>query len=546
MEYLKYENIIVAYFSAEIGINKDMKTYAGGLGVLAGDILKAAVDLKYPMCGVTLLYKKGFFKQEINLHNEQVEIEDKWDYESFLEDTKKEVKVNIDNRDVYIKIWCYWLKGLDFKIPIFFLDTDLEKNNEEDRNITKQLYLGDRLKQELVLGVGGARALDELGIYPKKFHMNEGHSSFLTLRLYKKFGRIEGFNDEVVKKRCVFTTHTPIPAGHDKFSYKEFYKFLEGEEKDLIPWHLQKLAGEDMLNTTKLAMSFSNYINAVSRKHQQVTKSMFPKFENKIDYITNGVHLRTWTSESFSKVFDKLGNWNLNPEVLLNINNIPKNELIDAKKKNKKNLVEFLNENNIVGTRFKEDILTVGFARRFISYKNAEMIFEDLERLKGIGKKVQIVFSGKSHMKDSSGKRIITRILEYAEMLKDYITIGFIENYNMEVAKLLVSGVDIWLNTPIPPNEASGTSGMKASVNGTINVSTIDGWIIESFERGFGGFPISKSDDFYNLIEYKLIPMYYFDYENSWVNEMRLSIKNGSYFNTIRVLKEYIKKGYEK
>ncbi len=536
---IKPEEIKVAYFSAEFGINDEIKTYAGGLGILAGDIIKSAADLGFPMCGVTLLYKKGFFKQVINEKNEQEELEDYWDYQTLLEDTNKKVIVNIEKRDVAIKIWIYWVKGEKIEIPIIFLDTDLPENNTEDREITSRLYIGDRLKQEIILGIGGIRALEKLGIYPKKYHMNEGHSSFLTLELYRKIGKEKGYNDDNVKELCVFTTHTPIPAGHDKFTYSDFHRMLDGEAPDLIPWHIQKLAGEGMLNTTRLAMSLSGYINAVSKKHQKVTKNMFPEFN--IDYITNGVHLGTWVSEPFQELYNQLGNWKEDPSILTNIHNLENKKIIEAKKRAKRSLFEYLQS---LGISLDENVLTIGFARRFIYYKNAELIFQELDRLRRIRSKIQLIYAGKSHMKDLSGKRIITRILETASLLKDIVKVVFIENYCIEVAKKLVSGCDVWLNTPIPPNEASGTSGMKATANGTLHYSSIDGWAPESFEKGNGGFPISNVDSFYDLLEYKIIPLYYHNYKTGWIEEMKESIRNGSYFNTHRVLKEYIEKAY--
>jgi len=543
---MDFKNIKVAYFSAEIAIKDGMKTYAGGLGVLAGGILKSTADLGYEMCGVTLLYKKGFFKQIIDNKNEQEELSDYWDYKSYLIDLNKKVKVNIDGRDVYIKIWVYEHKGIKGVVPVFFLDTDVEENNVNDRSITAQLYVGDRLKQEIVLGIGGFRALEALGIEPKKYHMNEGHSSFLTLMIYKKFGKLEGYSDDVVKKRAVFTTHTPIPAGHDKFPYDLFYKMLRGEEPDIIPWHLKTLAGNDILNTTRLAMSLSGYINAVSKKHQEVTKKMFPEFADRIDYITNGIHVPTWISQPFDNLYNKyLGDWKLKPEVFLKADSIPNNELINAKESLKSKLIDYVNKNSVTEVNFKKDILTIVFARRFISYKNAEMIFEDLERLKSFGDKIQIVFAGKSHMKDTFSKKIITRILEYSYILRDYIQIAFLKDYSKPIAKILVHGSDIWLNTPIPPNEASGTSGMKATVNAGIHFSTLDGWALESFEKGFGGYPISNSKSLYDLLEYKIIPMFY-NNKDEWISEMKASIVNGSYFNNMRALKDYIAKAYEK
>lgn len=541
---MDYSKIKVAYFSAEIGISNEIKTYSGGLGILAGDIIKSMADLEFDFCAVTLLYKFGFFKQKIE-DNKQIELEDKWDYEKYLKDTEKSVVVNIKGELIKIKIWRYDYVGISgFKVPIFFLDTHLEENPDWAKDLTNRLYQGDRLAQEIILGIGGLRALNELGINPKKYHMNEGHSAFLTLELYKLNGYNLGWDDKYTREKCVFTTHTPIPAGHDKFEYEKVYEYLKGE-KDIIPFHIKKAAGEDLLNTTKLAMYFSSYINAVSKKHRDVTQKMFPNFE--IDFITNGVHLKSWIAKDFQNLYDiYFSGWDYDNSKLKEAFRIPSSNLYLTKMKVKKDLINFLNSNSLINKGdFKENVLTIGFARRFIQYKDAELIFSDLDRLKKLGKKIQIIFAGKSHAKDTLGKEIITRILENAEQLKDFVKIGFIENYNIEIAKKLVSGCDIWLNTPIPPNEASGTSGMKAVANGTLHISRLDGWAIEAYEMCGGGFPIDDVNSLYDSLEFKLIPMYYNKNKIGWLDEMKYSIGiSASYFNTHRVAKEYIKKAY--
>ncbi len=276
-------------------------------------------DLKAPLCAVTLLYKNGYFKQKIE-DNYQKELDDVWDYKNILTNTNKKVKVNISGKDVIINIWKHERVGVNGHIvPIFFLDTNLEENEPWARELTDNLYVGDRLSQEIVLGVGGARALKELDIHPEKYHMNEGHSSFLTLELYKTLGEKNGWDDGQVKEKCVFTTHTPIAAGHDKFSYEEIYEKFKGET-NMIPLHIKKLAGEDELNTTRLAMSFSYFINAVSRKHGEVTKTMFPEFT--INYITNGIHTASWVSDQLSKVYDRyLPGWRQDYSLLKGILN---------------------------------------------------------------------------------------------------------------------------------------------------------------------------------------------------------------------------------
>lgn len=539
------KDIKVAYFSAEIGVYKDIKTYSGGLGILAGDTIKAMADIGVPFCAVTLLYKEGFFKQKIDENNRQIEIEDSWDYENILYDTGYQTKVNISGEDVYIKIWKYEYVGAGGHIvPIYFLDTHMDKNPDWAMELTNKLYVGDRLAQEIVLGIGGVRALNEIGHGNiEKYHMNEGHSAILTLELYKKFGETKGWDNGYVKDKCVFTTHTPIPAGHDKFDYCDVYDKLQGEEK-IIPLHIKNMAGEEQLNTTRLALSFSGYHNAVSRKHMEVTKGMFPDFA--IDYITNGVHAPSWASKYFSEIFDKYcSGWRSDSIKLKNIFSVPNSEIYKAHTNAKKELISYVNENNITSSKLDDGVLTIGFARRFIEYKDAELIFHNIDDLKRLGGKVQFIFAGKSHANDGVGKDIIQRIIRKAKELNEDISIAFLENYNIEISKKMVSGCDMWLNTPIPFNEASGTSGMKAAINGTLHFSRLDGWAIESFEMNGGGFPIEEYADFIKLLEYKIIPMFYNKNKTAWVEEMKLSIGNsGSYFNTHRMAREYIEKAY--
>lgn len=534
----------IAYFSAEIGIDSTIKTYSGGLGILAGDTIKAMADLKVPFCAVTLLYKKGFFKQKI-VDGLQQEEDDEWDFMSILEYTGKEVSVEIKGEDVFVKIWKYMHKShTGGEVPIYFLDTDIKKNPLWAQSITNQLYRGNRLHQELILGIGGLRALSEVGENQiEKYHMNEGHSAFLTLELYRNLGEEYDWDISCVQEKCVFTTHTPIPAGHDKFKYEDLHEAL-GEHSPLIPWQIEKLAGFDMLNTTKLAMSFSEYINAVSKRHEKVSQEMFPNFH--IDSITNGVHCATWASSYMQDLFDReIPGWREDYSLLSEIETVDSLDLLMTHNRSKDDLIDFVNHNNIVeGVHLEKDVLTIGFARRFIEYKDADMIFKNLDQLKSLKGRVQFIFAGKSHAHDGVGKSIMKKVIEYARDLKDDVRIAFLENYNIDMAKLLVAGCDMWLNTPIPPNEASGTSGMKAAVNGCLHFSTLDGWAIESFEKNGGGYPIIDYNDFFSTLKYKVIPKYYCD-SDSWAQEMKLAIGHAAaYFNTHRMAKEYVKKAY--
>lgn len=556
----------IAYFSMEIGIKNEIPTYSGGLGVLAGDTLRTAADLKLPMVGVTLLSKKGYFKQKLNEKGQQTEEPVIWNPAEYMNLLPLKIPLRIENREVLIQAWQYNIKSLTGGcVPIFFLDSDIEDNLPEDREITAYLYGGNleyRLKQEIVLGIGGVRMLHELGFEIKKYHMNEGHSSLLTLELLNNFKRpIEEVWDErlvwdidKVKDLCVFTTHTPVEAGHDKFPYEIVLNIL-GE---LIPLNiLKELGGKDHLNMTLLALNLSEFINGVAKKHSEVSRNMFPGYE--INAITNGVHSYTWTCDSFKRLYDKyIPGWANEPELFVRVDRIPKNEIWETHLEAKKDLLNFVKQKT--GVEMNLDILTIGFARRATAYKRADLIFKDINRLEKIGtNKIQLIFSGKAHPKDEAGKKLIEKIFSIIETLKDKIKIVYLENYDMATALKLVSGVDIWLNTPLRPLEASGTSGMKAAHNGVINFSVLDGWWIEGHIEGFTGWSIgppptelfsgSNSDifdaeDLYYKLENIIIPMFYND-RQAWISIMQNAIgKNAYYFNSHRMMRRYITEAY--
>jgi len=556
----------IAYFSMEIGIKSEIPTYSGGLGVLAGDTLRTAADLKIPMVGITLLSKKGYFKQRLDDKGRQIEEPVIWNPSEHMTLLPAIITLNIEGRDVKIQAWQYNIKSLTGGcVPIFFLDSDIEGNIPEDREITSYLYGGTleyRLKQEIVLGIGGVRMLHELGFEIKKYHMNEGHSSLLTLELLNKFKRpIEGVWDErlvwdidKVKDLCVFTTHTPVEAGHDKFPYEIVLKIL-GEPVPIKI--LKELGGEEHLNMTLLALNLSEFINGVAKKHSEVSRNLFPGYE--INAITNGVHSYTWTCDSFKKLYDKyLPGWANEPELFVRVDRIPKKEIWEMHLEAKKGLLDFVKEKT--GIEMDLDILTIGFARRATAYKRADLIFSDVKRLEKIGtNKIQIIFAGKAHPKDEMGKKLIEKIFLIKELLKDKIKIVYLENYDMEIALKMVSGVDIWLNTPLRPLEASGTSGMKAAHNGVINFSVLDGWWIEGHIEGFTGWSIgplpteltteSNSDkidaeDLYNKLENIIIPMFY-NNRLEWISIMQNAIgKNAYYFNSHRMMRRYITDAY--
>jgi starch phosphorylase len=556
----------IAYFSMEIGIQNDIPTYSGGLGVLAGDTIRTGADLKLPMVAVTLISKKGYFRQELDEWGKQIETDNSWDPAQYMTLLPTKITVQIEGRDVFVQAWQYNVESLTKGyIPIFFLDTDVEENTPEDRDITAHLYGGDigyRLKQEIVLGIGGVRMLHELGFEIKKYHMNEGHSSLLTLELLNRFKRpIEDVWDEKlvwdvdrVKNLCVFTTHTPVEAGHDRFPYDLVAKIM-GEPLPLNV--LQQLGGKDLLNMTRLGLNLCEFINGVAKKHTEVSRNMFPGYE--ISAITNGVHSFTWTCDSFKRLYDKyLPGWANEPELFVRVGRIPDNEIWDAHIEAKKVLFEYVRARTDI--RLDPDILTIGFARRATAYKRADLIFSDVDRLIKIGKgKLQLVFAGKAHPRDDTGKKLIERIFSIKNQMQDSIRLAYLKNYDMDIALKLVSGVDVWLNTPMRPREASGTSGMKATHNGVMNFSVLDGWWIEGHIEGYTGWSIgpsptetllvenidtSDADDLYLKLEKTLIPLYYGD-RYLWVRMMQNAIgKNAYYFNCHRMMRRYVTEAY--
>jgi len=557
MEYLqdKIKGEKIAYFSMEIGLSNEIHTYSGGLGVLAGDTIRSSADLNIPLVAVTLISKKGYFRQKLTPEGRQLEHPDPWDPLQFLQPLSEEVMVQIQGRDVRIKAWLYPLKSIrGGEVPVYFLDTDVEGNSSEDREITSFLYGGDeryRVKQEIVLGIGGVRMLEKLGVNVRKYHMNEGHSSLLALELLRK----HEMNINKVRNICIFTTHTPIEAGHDKFSYELIREYL-GE---FIPFDvLKSLGGHDRLNMTLLALNLSNYVNGVAKKHKMTSREMFPSYE--IHAITNGVHSYTWTCESFKRLYDKyLPGWAHEPEMLVRAEIIPDDEVWQAHMEAKKALINYVNA--MANISMDYDTLTIGFARRATEYKRHALIFSDMERLKRVNSrgKIQLIFAGKAHPRDETGKKLIEQIFSYKEILKDYIKIAYLENYDMNLAAKMVSGVDVWLNTPLPPMEASGTSGMKAAHNGVINFSVLDGWWIEGWIEGVTGWAIGPTpeenvstddrktrelDDLYGKLEYVIIPLYY-KRRDEWIRMMKNSIeKIACHFNSHRMMHKYVTEAY--
>jgi len=549
----------IAYFSMEIGLRADMATYSGGLGVLAGDTLRAAADLGLPLVAVTLVYRRGYFRQHLDAVGAQTESPDSWNVADGLREMDPRVDVEIEGKTVRLRAWLQEIVGvLGQKVTVYFLDSDLEENDPASRALTDQLYGGDkryRLSQEVVLGVGGVRMLHALGHDAlETYHMNEGHSALLTLELMRRAafdeGREELSEEDVfrVREGCVFTTHTPVAAGHDRFPL-DLVRSVLGE----VTWkRLEGLYAMTELNMTELALRHSRYVNGVARRHGDVTREMFDGYD--VQAITNGVHAATWTSAPLSELFDRyVPGWREDNQSLRYMTYTALEEIEAAHRAAKKNLIDYVETAN--GIRLSEETFTIGFARRAAAYKRADLLFDDVERLKAIASKsgaIQIVYAGKAHPHDEPGKAIIRRIVEAGKSLGEHVVLVYLENYGIELGGLMTSGCDLWLNTPEPPKEASGTSGMKAALNGVPSLSILDGWWVEGHVEGVTGWSIGDThpdrardaSELYDKLESKILPLYYDDRDGySRVRRYAISI-NGSFFNTERMVSEYARQAY--
>ncbi|MBU0678425.1 MAG: alpha-glucan family phosphorylase [Verrucomicrobia bacterium] len=544
----------------EIGFRADTPTYSGGLGVLAGDTLRSAADMRVPMVAVTLIHRKGYFFQHLDQSGHQTEEAVRWKVEDVLQPVDVRVNVSIEGRTVVLRAWRYDVIGRgDFRVPIFLLDSDLPENSTQDRALTDVLYGGDnryRLSQEILLGIGGVRILRALGFDTiDRFHMNEGHSSLLTLELLDEQVRSRGggavTEEDIadVRRCCVFTTHTPVPAGQDRFPLDLVGQVLG---PSLIHEMQQVFCCEGELNMTYLALNLSHYINGVAKKHGDVARHMFAEY--KIDAITNGVHASTWASPSFVRLFDAhIEGWRDDNFSLRYALSIPPEEVWKAHLEEKKRLQDEVNRQTGAGMAL--DRLTLGFGRRAATYKRADLLFRDLDRLRAISRNagpIQIVFAGKAHPRDEEGKRVIEAVYRAAEQLRGDISIAYLGNYDMNMGGLLTAGVDVWLNTPRSPMEASGTSGMKAALNGVPSLSILDGWWIEGCIEGVTGWAIegtaaddaADADSLYRKLEGSVIPAFY-NQQDAFISIMRHAIAlNGSFFNTQRMLQQYVLKAY--
>jgi glycogen phosphorylase len=553
----------VAYFSMEICLEQAIPTYSGGLGVLAGDTLRSAADLGVPLVAVTLLHRKGYFEQHLDADGQQSELPVHWSPETVLEPVDAVSTVTIEGREVHVRAWKFAVKGVrGHEVPVYLLDTKLPENSEWDQTLTDTLYGGDehyRLCQEIVLGMGGAALLQAMRFEGETiYHLNEGHSALLTLQLLERQldGRqhfeLDDADLEAVRQRCIFTTHTPVPAGHDKFPL-DMVRHVLGDERVAL---LEGSGGvhEGMLNMTHLALHLTRFVNGVAMRHRDVSRGMFPEYP--VNSITNGVHAGTWTGPEFAALFDqRMPEWRRDNLYLRYAVGIPLQEIRDAHAASKKILLDEIARRT--GQQLDPSVMTIGFARRATPYKRADLIFSDLDRLTQIAKtvgKIQVVYGGKAHPHDGGGKDLIRRIYAARDRLGDAVKVVYIENYEMAVAGQMVAGVDLWLNNPMKPLEASGTSGMKAALNGVPSFSVLDGWWVEGHVEGVTGWSIGGPDaegdpsrdavDLYIKLERVILPLFY-GLPFAYAEVMRSAIAlNGSFFNTQRMVRQYVHNAY--
>jgi len=528
----------------EFALDPAIPNFAGGLGVLATDMMKSCADIGVPAVGMSIIY---------HLSDDPAQA---FDISKYFEKVSETVGITIENRKVKVGAWKYEIKGLKSTVPVYFLTTFFPENERWDRDLTKNLYPNNaytRIAQEAILGYAGLRMLRALGYNDiEYFHMNEGHAAFLTLERFKE----TGFDDEKTKQSCRFTTHTPVAEGHDHFEYSLASQVL----RDKLPWHIKKLGGEKHLNMTRLALNLSGKANGVSQKHREVCGKMFPKHE--FLGITNGVHHRTWVQGAMKSLFDKnLKGWEEDPYMFAKAVDLPDKDLKKAHDKNKKELINLINKNPKYfpypedslekDDYFDEKTLTVTFSRRFVPYKRPLLLFYDLNRLREIGyRKLQIIYSGHCNPHDQFCNNIMKELKDYEKALRGQVRLAVMPDRNLDTTALLAAGSDVWLNNPEPPLEASGTSGMKAAMNGGINLSVADGWWIEAYEKNpesgwtFGtdvsGHDQIDAEELYNKLD-EIINIYY-NQTPKWLSHMKKAIALGAYFNTHRCVTEYMEK----
>jgi starch phosphorylase len=550
----------IAYFSMEIALQSEIPTYAGGLGVLAGDTLRSAADLSLPLVGVCLVSRAGYFRQEIDARGQQTEHPAGWDPGRFARALDAKIAVRIEGRAVWLSAWLYVLEShMGGCAPVILLDTDLPENHPEDREITHHLYGGDetyRLKQEMVLGIGGVKLLHALGFELGAYHMNEGHSALLGLELLRRYAYPpedlrageSPYDLPRVRELCRFTTHTPVDTGHDRFSYELVRRLFVNSSPDAEHVELATLTalgGDDALNMTRLALNLSEFVNGVAQRHAEVSAQMFPGY--RVRAITNGVHPFTWTAASFRELYDQyVPGWCHEPELLIRVDRIPEAAIAAAHARSKRALIDKVR--TLSGTSLRADVPILAFARRMTAYKRPDFLFSDLGRLQAIARNrpLQIVLAGKAHPRDAEGKQLIAFLHAQARALAETIPCVYLPDYDMAMAQSLVAGADLWLNTPLPPLEASGTSGMKAAFNGVPSFSVLDGWWIEGCLEGVTGWAIEDATMLYDKLERIILPLY--DGGNGsagWARLMRSTIaKNAPYFNSHRMMRRYATESY--
>ncbi len=551
--------IRLAYFSMEIAIWPDMSTYSGGLGILAGDTARTAADLGLPMVFITLVSRDGYLRQDLDASGQQGDAPDPWEPQRQATSLNAMVAIEIEGRAVWIRPWLHVLEHpTGNAVPILLLDTDVPVNDPKDRAITGRLYGGDaamRLKQEIVLGIGGERLLRALGFEIATYHLNEGHAALLTLSLLRRHPQVpmaaEGdfpYDLSPVRESCVFTTHTPVDAGHDRFEYDLVQRLLG----DFIePAVLRRLAGEDALNMTRLALNLSSYVNGVAERHQETAARMFPGYP--IRAITNGVHPATWVHPAFARLFDALvAHWPHEPELLGRADQLSDADVRAAHAEAKAELLALIRAS--AGVEFDPALPVLAFARRMTSYKRPHLLLDDPDRLAAIARRhpFQVVFAGKAHPRDQGGRELIARLHADIQRLHGSVRMAFLRDYDLGLARKLVAGADVWLNTPQPPLEASGTSGMKAALNGVPSLSVLDGWWVEGCIEGVTGWAIGTEGDppethgpaLMDKLESTVLPLFHGD-PAGWCRVMKGAIsKVGAVFTSHRMMRRYAAEAY--
>ncbi|MGO8872910.1 MAG: alpha-glucan family phosphorylase [Acidimicrobiales bacterium] len=556
----------IAYFSMEIAVADDLPTYSGGLGVLAGDHIRSASDLGLPLVGVTLVYHGGFFRQSLDAKGRQVESPVQWSPVERLDPLDEQVEIVIGGRHVAIGAWRVFITGVaGHRVPVYFLDTRLAANSTWDQAITDHLYTGDplvRLAQEAVLGLGGASMLGALGHDVVKFHLNEGHAALAPVALLARsmdrpLGEATAADLDRVRDRCVFTTHTPVSAGHDRFE-RDVVEEVLGTALASDLDRLGSFEG-DCLNMTNLGLLLAGFINGVAQRHGAVSQAMFPRYH--VQSVTNGVHVGKWAAPSSQRLFDRhVPRWREDNTMLRYARSIPLDEIRSAHGEAKQLLLDEVTR--LMGRKLDPSVLTVGVARRAAAYKRNDLLLSDPDQLRQLVDQVgplQVLFSGKAHPLDDAGKAVIARVADGARKLKGVVPVVYLEDYGMALAGLLCAGVDVWLNTPVPPHEASGTSGMKAAINGVPSLSVLDGWWVEGCiegvtgwaigtDRGAGatlevGDPLVDSVDarqMYRVLRDVVAPLYYGDPDGFAAVGRGAMALNGSFFTTQRMISEYV------